>query len=72
MIDEIMFDPQTAIAASLFNLNSSLKRPWGSLDDQFPWVILNVKDPACFRTNIFNGPDFEAAVRAVITEDNNG
>jgi hypothetical protein len=66
MIDEIMFDPSTSEDIAVFKRNNVLKRPWGKLDDQYPWAIINVKDPAYFKTNICNSPDFTAAVQAVI------
>ena len=66
MIDEIMFDPTAAIEVDFFNRNSALKRPWGRLDDRHPWAIINVQDPSFFKTNIFQSPDFTAAVQAVI------
>jgi hypothetical protein len=65
MIDEILFDPGTAENISLFLNNSILKRPWGNLDDQFPWAVINIKDPAYFRTNLFQGPDLAPAVLAL-------
>ena|GEM_PF-3598636 len=66
MIDEIFFDSRSSISAFLFNRNTALKRPWGHLDDQHPWAIINVQDPAYFKTNIFKSPDFISAVQAVI------
>ena len=67
MIDEIMFDPKTALQVNTFQLNTILKRPWGSLDDQYPWAIFNVQDPRYFKSNIFQSPDFANAVRDIIT-----
>jgi len=66
MIDEIMFDSETALGAEIFHSNTALKRPWGRLDDRYPWAIINVKDPQFFKTNIFKSPDFADAVREII------
>jgi len=66
MVDELMFDPETALAVDIFHKNTNLKRPWGKLDDQYPWAIINVKDPQFFKTNIFKSPDFADAVREII------
>jgi hypothetical protein len=66
MADELMFDPSAAEELSLFNQNSMLKRPWGKLDDRYPWAIINVKDPRYFKSNIFQSPDFAAAVLALL------
>ena len=66
MVDELMVDPQTALDVSTFDRNSALKRPWGRLDDHYPWAIINVQDPAYFKTTIFQSPDFTAAVQAVV------
>lgn len=66
MIDEIMFDPSIALDVEIFNRNTALRRPWGKLDDQYPWVIFNVQDPKFFKTNIFESPVFAEAVRTVI------
>jgi hypothetical protein len=68
MIDEIMFDPGAAEDMILFAHNSALKRPWGQLDDLHPWAIVNIKDPAYFRTNMFQGPDFAPAVLALFQQ----
>jgi hypothetical protein len=67
MIDEIMLDPSKAEDIALFQKNSAVKRPWGKLDDQHPWAIINVRNPSYFKTNIFQSPDFIAAVQAVIS-----
>jgi hypothetical protein len=66
MIDEIMLDPETALGAEIFHSNTALKRPWGRLDDRYPWAIINVKDPQYFKTNIFKSPDFADAVREIM------
>jgi hypothetical protein len=85
MVDEIMFDPGTAEDVQIFASRNALKHPWGRLDDQHPWAIINIKDPAYFKTNIFQGPDlapavlalfqqsdFSAAVAALLDGGNNG
>jgi hypothetical protein len=85
MVDEIMFDPGAAEDTVLFAQNNLLKRPWGRLDDAYPWAIINIKDPAYFRTNLFQGPDlapavlslfqkpdFAAAVAALLNGGSNG
>ena len=66
MIDEIMFDPSVALDVEIFNRNTALRRPWGKLDDQHPWMILNVQNPQFFKTNIFESPAFKESVQAVI------
>jgi len=66
MIDEVMWDPSVALSIEVFNRNTSLRRPWGKLDDQFPWAIINVDDPAYFKTNIFKSQDFKNEVLAII------
>ena len=66
IIDEILFDPSVALDVEIFNRNTALRRPWGTLDDQFPWVIFNIKNPQFFKTNIFESPTFADAVRAVV------
>jgi hypothetical protein len=65
-IDEVLIDPAVAESLSVFYQNTDLRRPWGNLDDHYPWFVVNVKDPSYFRTNIFQSPDFTAAVRAII------
>jgi hypothetical protein len=66
LIDEILLDTTTAEDVSLFQRNTVKRAPWGKLDDAGPWAILSVKDPNFFKTNIFQSPDFAAAVRQVI------
>jgi hypothetical protein len=65
-IDEVLVDPSVAESSELFYQNTAKKRPWGKLDDQYPWFIINVQDPRYFKTNIFQSPDFTAAVRNII------
>ncbi|MCL2721737.1 MAG: host specificity factor TipJ family phage tail protein [Treponema sp.] len=66
MIDEMMWDPTSALSIDVFNRNTALRRPWGKLDDQFPWAIINVDNPAYFKTNIFQSQDFKNEVLAII------
>ncbi|MDR1506577.1 MAG: hypothetical protein LBI67_05690 [Treponema sp.] len=66
LIDEILLDTTAAETTALFLTNTSKRAPWGKLDDSAPWAIINVKDPACFRTNIFKSPDFAAAVMEIL------
>ncbi|MDR2020532.1 MAG: hypothetical protein LBQ14_07185 [Treponema sp.] len=65
-VDEVLIDATVAETLSVFYQNTILRRPWGKLDDQYPWFVINVKDPNYFRTNIFQSPDFAAAVQAII------
>jgi hypothetical protein len=65
-VDEVLIDPAAAETLPVFYQNTALRRPWGKLDDLYPWFVINVKDPAYFRTNIFQSPDFAAAVQAII------
>jgi hypothetical protein len=66
VIDEVLIDPTVAESLPVFYQNTVMRRPWGKLDDQYPWFILNVKDPDYFKTNIFQSPDFAAAVQKII------
>jgi hypothetical protein len=65
-IDEMLIDPSVAETLALFYQNTAAKRPWGKLDDQYPWFIFNVKDANYFKTNIFQSPDFVSAVQEII------
>jgi hypothetical protein len=66
LIDEVLLDPSAAESPALFYQNTAARRPWGKLDDQYPWFVFNVKDPDYFRTNIFKSPDFVSAVQEII------
>jgi hypothetical protein len=65
-IDEVLVDSTVSEPLALFYQNTSARRPWGKLDDQFPWFIFSVKDPNYFKTNIFQSPDFVSAVQDII------
>jgi hypothetical protein len=66
LVDEVLIDPSVAENLAVFYQNTGAKRPWGKLDDQYPWFVLNVKDPQYFKTNIFRSADFEDAVMEII------
>jgi hypothetical protein len=65
-IDEVLLDPSVAESPAVFYQNTEKRRPWGKLDDQYPWFVFNVKDPDYFKTNIFKSPDFVQAVQEII------
>jgi hypothetical protein len=66
LVDEILVDTTTAEDPALFRQHTVRRIPWGKLDDAYPWMIFDVKDPALFRTNIFQSQDFAAAVRGIL------
>jgi hypothetical protein len=68
LIDEVLVDATVAESAQQFYRNTRLRRPWGKLDDAQAWAILDVKDIEHFKTNIFQSPDFAAAIDAILQE----
>jgi hypothetical protein len=66
IIDEVLIDPTVSENLLSFYQNTQAKRPWGKLDDQYPWAVFNVKNPQYFKTNIFQSPDFAAAVQGIM------
>ena len=52
-IDELMYDPTTALSLADFEDFSAADIPWGDLDADDDWLMLNAKDPAKVKSNCF-------------------
>jgi hypothetical protein len=65
-VDELLVDGQTVLTLEAFIGNTGKKIPWAALDYTEPWFVLEAKDVDKVKTNLFDTPEFRAAVQAVI------
>lgn len=65
LIDEVMVDATVAETEAVFTANTEAKKPWAKLSDTPDWFILDVKNPAYVKTNLFESQVFQDAVLAI-------
>ena len=65
LIDELFVDATVAETESAFIANTIAKKPWAKLDDAHDWFVLDAKNPAYLKTNIFESQVFHDAVLAI-------
>lgn len=70
ILDEFLVDPITAEIFDDFVETTKNKIPFGSLDWRQQWFILDAKNTANIKTNIFDSDVFRAAVKKIIQEEN--
>lgn len=62
LIDELFVDATIAETESAFIANTTAKKPWAKLSDAHDWFVLDAKNPAFLKTNIFESQVFKDAV----------
>ena len=70
ILDEFLIDPVTAETFDDFVETTKNKVPFGSLDWRQQWFIIDAKNTANIKTNIFDSEIFRAAVKKIIQEEN--
>lgn len=65
LVDELFVDATVAETESAFIANTTAKKPWAKLSDEHDWFVLDAKDPAYIKTNIFESQVFRDAVLAI-------
>lgn len=70
ILDEFLVDPVTAETFDDFVETTKNKVPFGSLDWRQQWFIIDAKNTANIKTNIFESEVFRSAVKKIIQEEN--
>lgn len=70
ILDEFLVDPVTAETFGDFVETTKNKVPFGSLDWRQQWFVLDAKNTANIKTNIFESEVFRSAVKKIIQEEN--
>ena len=70
IIDELLIDNTEAIAYADFSERTQKRIPFGTLAENENWFILTAADPQKIKTNLFDAPQFTAAVEAILQAHN--
>jgi hypothetical protein len=65
LVDEVLVDAMTAETDTAFIANTTARKPWAKLSDDTDWFVVDLKDPANFKTNMFESQVFKDAVLAI-------
>ncbi|MCQ2594813.1 MAG: hypothetical protein MJ196_06070 [Treponemataceae bacterium] len=68
MLDELLIDTAAALDKQTFFENAVKRIPYGTLDESQKWFVLSAHDVNKVKTNLFDTPNFKAAVEAIIAE----
>lgn len=70
IIDELLIDTTAAIAHADFRERTQKRIPFGTLAEDENWFILTAANPQKIQTNLFEAPQFTAAVEAILQAHN--